>query len=56
MHKIYNGPERRKSQRRVAMSERREMVRYDLNKTPRRSGKDRRALYSWDAIPASNVR
>lgn len=55
MHKVYSGPERRKKQRRVAMCERREMVRYDLNKPPRRSGKDRRALYSWDSIPASNV-
>lgn len=55
MHMIYNGPERRKSQRRVAMRERREMVRYDLNKPPRRSGKDRRALHSWDSVPTSKV-
>lgn len=55
MHNIYNGPERRKVQRRVSKGERREMVRYDLDKPPRRSGKDRRALHSWDSIPSSRV-
>lgn len=53
MPELYNGPERRKAQRRVAESERREMVRYDLSKPPRRSGKDRRTLYNWDSIPTS---
>lgn len=37
----YTGPERRKSQRRTG-KDRREMVRFELEKDPRRSGKDRR--------------
>ncbi len=39
--KPYTGPERRKEQRRKR-SDRREMARFEPDKTPRRSGKDRR--------------
>ena len=38
---IYTGPERRVQQRRE-LKDRREMVRFELDKEPRRSGKDRR--------------
>lgn len=55
MTKSYTGPERRKEQRRIANSDRREMVRYELSKTPRRSGKERRTMYNWDALPKSNL-
>jgi hypothetical protein len=39
--KPYTGPERRREQRRKN-PDRREMVRFEPDKTPRRSGKDRR--------------
>ena len=55
MIKTYTGPERRKAQRRIANSDRREMVRYEINKSPRRSGKERRMVYSWDALPQYNL-
>ena len=55
MSTSYEGPERRKSQRRIAMHERREMVRYEINKPPRRSGKERRMLHGWDALPKTNI-
>jgi hypothetical protein len=38
----YKGPERRRNQRRK-LNDRREMVRFEPDKTPRRSGKDRRS-------------
>ncbi|MEJ2343952.1 MAG: hypothetical protein P8076_07000 [Gammaproteobacteria bacterium] len=38
----YSGPERRRGQRRK-LNDRREMVRFEPDKTPRRSGKDRRS-------------
>ncbi|EHQ53092.1 hypothetical protein ECTPHS_10406 [Ectothiorhodospira sp. PHS-1] len=39
--KPYTGPERRKGERRK-LPDRREMIRFELEKEPRRSGKDRR--------------
>ncbi|HHC72581.1 MAG TPA: hypothetical protein ENK54_06755 [Thiotrichales bacterium] len=45
---VYRGPERRVRERRV-LADRREMVRFEPDKKPRRSGKDRRAPLSvWD--------
>jgi len=44
----FNGVERRRDHRRVAV-DRREMVRFEMDKEPRRSGKDRRGpLSMWD--------
>lgn len=43
----YMGKERRLAERRVEASERRELVRYEINKSPRRTGKDRRKIYGW---------
>ena len=51
MSEPYSGPERRVAERRQGPNERREMVRYEINKSPRRSGKDRRTLYGWDTVP-----
>lgn len=42
----YNGPERRKEQRRKN-SDKREMIRFEPDKTPRRSGQDRRKGDVW---------
>ena len=50
MNKPYLGPERRVADRRTGPNERREMIRYEINKTPRRSGKDRRTLYGWGEL------
>ncbi len=41
------GKDRRLSERRINASERRELVRYEINKAPRRSGKDRRKVNGW---------
>ncbi|ANB03260.1 hypothetical protein [Ectothiorhodospira sp. BSL-9] len=38
----YIGPERRKGERRKSQQDRREMFRFEPEKDPRRSGKDRR--------------
>ena len=43
----YMGKERRLAERRVDASERRELVRYEINKAPRRTGKDRRKINGW---------
>ena len=47
MSNPYIGKERRLQERRINASERRELVRYEINKSPRRSGKDRRKLNGW---------
>ena len=47
----YTGPEQRISQRRVC-ADRRDMMRFEMNKLPRRSLKERRAAKSvWDGRP-----
>ena len=43
----YIGTERRLAERRIDASERRELVRYEINKAPRRTGKDRRKINGW---------
>jgi hypothetical protein len=43
----YIGKERRLAERRIEASERRELVRYEINKAPRRTGKDRRKINGW---------
>lgn len=44
----YAGTERRLEQRRLSV-DRREMIRYEIDRTPRRAGRDRRAPSSvWD--------
>ncbi len=43
----YQGPERRKAQRRKGEQERRQMIRFEPDKAPRRS-KDRRKQSIWD--------
>ena len=43
----FKHPERRKEQRRQTASDRRAMIRFELEKTPRRSGKDRRLKDVW---------
>ena len=50
MNNPYIGPERRVADRRVNATERRELVRYEINKSPRRSGKDRRKVNGWGDI------
>ncbi len=47
MNNTYIGKERRIEERRVNASERRELVRYEINKAPRRSGNDRRKVNGW---------
>jgi len=47
MSNPYIGKERRLQERRINASERRELVRYEINKAPRRSGKDRRKVNGW---------
>ena len=56
MNNSYSGPERRFADRRTGPNERREMIRYEINKTPRRSGKDRRTLYGWGTLPGYQTR
>lgn len=46
----YKGPERRKGERRVGR-DRREEIRFELDKDDRRSGKDRRKSGLWDRTP-----
>ena len=46
----YRGPERRKGERRIN-GDRREEIRFELDKDDRRSGKDRRKLGLWDRAP-----
>lgn len=45
----YTGPERRRGERRVH-GDRREMIRFNLERGERRSGNDRRR-HGWDAAP-----
>lgn len=45
--KTYAGPERRKGERRK-VNDRREMIRFEPDKEPRRKGKDRRKFSVWD--------
>lgn len=40
-------PERRVMQRRQGEKDRRQMIRFELDKTPRRSGNDRRSPDFW---------
>jgi len=40
-------PERRIAERRQADKDRRQMIRFELDKSPRRSGKDRRISDLW---------
>lgn len=40
-------PERRIQQRRQSVKDRRQMIRFELDKEPRRSGKDRRVSDMW---------
>lgn len=47
MNNPYIGKERRIEERRINASERRELVRYEINKAPRRSGNDRRKVNGW---------
>lgn len=47
MSNPYIGKERRLQERRINASERRELVRYEINKAPRRSGNDRRKVNGW---------
>ena len=42
-----NHPERRIGERRLAEKDRRQLIRFELDKTPRRSGKDRRSADLW---------
>ncbi len=45
----YSGPERRKGERRTGALDRRELIRFEPDKAPRRSGHDRRGPRSvWD--------
>jgi len=45
----YSGPDRRQRQRRVGALDRRELLRFEPDKAPRRSGQDRRGPKSiWD--------
>jgi hypothetical protein len=46
-HVGYSGPERRKGERRMH-GDRREMIRFELDRGERRSGNDRRRQ-SWDS-------
>jgi hypothetical protein len=50
MNNPYIGKERRSTERRIDASERRELVRYEINKSPRRSGKDRRKVNGWGEL------
>jgi len=43
----YMGPERRKNGERRQGHDRREMIRFELDKEDRRSGKDRRKTEAW---------
>ncbi len=56
MSNTYCGSERRSADRRAGPNERREMVRYEVNKSPRRSGKDRRTLHGWGELPNYQIR
>lgn len=47
MDEAYKGPERRIEQRRKK-EDRRDMLRFEPTKTPRRSNKDRRIKSIWD--------
>ncbi len=47
MNNPYIGKERRLEERRIQARERRELVRYELNKSPRRTGQDRRKINGW---------
>lgn len=47
MNNSHIGKDRRIEERRINASERRELVRYEINKSPRRSGNDRRKINGW---------
>ena len=47
MNNSHLGKDRRIEERRINASERRELVRYEINKSPRRSGNDRRKVNGW---------
>ncbi|NNF52272.1 MAG: hypothetical protein HKN59_07510 [Gammaproteobacteria bacterium] len=45
----YSGPDRRQGQRRIGALDRRELLRFEPDKAPRRGGHDRRGPKSiWD--------
>ena len=46
----YHGPDRRIHGERREGSDRREMIRFELDKEDRRSGKDRRKSATWNTI------
>ena len=48
--KHYTGPERRIGERRSSNTDRRELVRYELDRDPRRKVKDRRKYNGWDSL------
>ena len=47
--------ERRVGDRRINVKERRELMRYEINKTPRRSGKDRRKFNERSELPERKI-
>ncbi len=55
MNNPYIGKERRLAERRIEASERRELVRYEINKAPRRSGIDRRKINGWAEFSQYNL-
>ena len=48
--KAYRGPDRRKTGERRKSNDRREMIRFEPDKTDRRCGKDRRKAAAWGTI------
>lgn len=46
----YTGPERRIRERRSGNTDRRELVRYELDRAPRRKTRDRRKYNGWDHL------
>ena len=55
MNNPYIGKERRLAERRIEASERRELVRYEIKKAPRRSGQDRRKINGWAQFSQYNL-
>ena len=47
---LYRGPDRRHNEERRQGHDRREMIRFELDKDDRRSGKDRRKRTGWDNV------
>lgn len=55
MSNPYIGRERRLAERRIEASDRRELVRYEINKSPRRTGQDRRKVNGWADLSQYNL-